>query len=220
MLPNLKFLIGGVVFGLLLFAVTGAGVTLPDSYTRVGAPPEIGRPMMQGMIAGEPAKAQLYAMAASRRKEELERLRVRVFIELASASVQREADLLKPSPIAKPTSGGILTEDFEAPTPRPSETTGAMPGTASFSVTVSPAETPSDARPGGLDGSQIATLPPTSGDSSLNEPVPGRMKVPLPPMRRTITNGIHRRALHHRRHRVARAPYDTLDQPILQSSLY
>src|SRR5215467_659015 len=77
MLPNLKFLIGGVVFGLLLFAVTGAGVTLPDSYTRVGAPPEIGRPMMQGMIAGEPAKAQLYAMAASRRNEELQRLRER-----------------------------------------------------------------------------------------------------------------------------------------------
>jgi len=218
MLPNLKFLIGGVVFGLLLFAVTGAGVTLPDSYTRVGAPPEIGRPMMQGMIAGEPAKAQLYAMAASRRKEELERLRVRVFIELASASVQREADLLKPSPIANPAWGGILTEDFEAPT-RHSETTGAMPGTTSLSVKVSPAD-PSDARPSGPEGSQIATLPPTSADSSLNEPVPGRMKIPLPPMRRTITNGIHRRALHHRRHRAAQAPYDTLDQPILQSSLY
>jgi len=63
MLPNLKILICGVVFGLLLFAATGAGVMLPDSHTRVGEMPEVGRPMMQRVMAEEPALAQFHLMS-------------------------------------------------------------------------------------------------------------------------------------------------------------
>jgi len=182
MLPNLKFLIGGVVFVLLLFAVTGASVTLPDSYTRVGSPPEIGRPMMQGMIAEEPAKAQFYATMVVRRNEELQRLRerdlFRDLVEVASAPMRTESNLQQRA----------LT-------------------------------CPAEKRPDDFDRTRTATALPTSADIGLNKPAPGLTKVPLPPARRAITNGIHRRAFHRRR-RIVETPYNTLDQPILQSSLY
>jgi len=55
MLPNFKSVIGGVLFFVLLFAVTGAGVVTPRTYTRIGAMPEIGRPLMQRVIADESA---------------------------------------------------------------------------------------------------------------------------------------------------------------------
>ena len=46
MLPNFKIVIGGILIFVLLFAVTGAGVVAPQIYTRVGAMPEIGRPLI------------------------------------------------------------------------------------------------------------------------------------------------------------------------------
>jgi hypothetical protein len=55
MLPNFKIVIGGILILVLLFAVTGAGVVAPQIYTRVGAMPEIGRPLMQRVIADESA---------------------------------------------------------------------------------------------------------------------------------------------------------------------
>lgn len=77
MLPNLKFLVCGILFCILLFAAAGAGVMLPDSRTRIGEMPEIGRPMMQRSMAEVPAQTQVqvYVMAAARRSDELERLR-------------------------------------------------------------------------------------------------------------------------------------------------
>jgi hypothetical protein len=69
MLPNFKIVIGGVLIFVLLFAVTGAGVVTPQIYTRVGAMPEIGRPMMQRVIGDEPALAQL--PSSTRRGDEL-----------------------------------------------------------------------------------------------------------------------------------------------------
>jgi hypothetical protein len=56
MLPNFKIVIGGVLIFVLLFAVTGAGVVTPQTYTRIGAMPEIGRPLMQRVIADESAQ--------------------------------------------------------------------------------------------------------------------------------------------------------------------
>jgi hypothetical protein len=55
MLPNFKIVIGGILVFVLLFAVTGAGVVAPQTYTRVGAMPEIGRPLMQRVIPDESA---------------------------------------------------------------------------------------------------------------------------------------------------------------------
>jgi hypothetical protein len=56
MLPNFKIVIGGVLIFVLLFAVTGAGIVTPQTYTRIGAMPEIGRPLMQRVIADESAQ--------------------------------------------------------------------------------------------------------------------------------------------------------------------
>jgi hypothetical protein len=67
MLPNFKIVIGGVVIFVLLFAVTGAGILTPQVYTRVGAMPEIGRPMMQRAIADKSAQFP----AVTRRADEL-----------------------------------------------------------------------------------------------------------------------------------------------------
>ena len=67
MLPNFKIVIGGIVIFVLLFAVTGAGVLTPEVYTRVGAMPEIGRPMMQHVMADESAQFP----ATARRADEL-----------------------------------------------------------------------------------------------------------------------------------------------------
>jgi len=63
MLPNLKFLICGILFCVLLFVMTGAGVMLPDSRTHIGEMPEIGRPMMQRVMAEEPALAQFHLVS-------------------------------------------------------------------------------------------------------------------------------------------------------------
>jgi hypothetical protein len=92
MLPDLRFLICGVLFCFLLFAVTGAGVRLPDARTRVGETPEIGRPMMQRSIAETPAPARFYMMAAARRTDELERLREQP-ASVEDASVPEKTEL-------------------------------------------------------------------------------------------------------------------------------
>jgi hypothetical protein len=211
MLPNLKILICGLVFGLLLFAVTGAGVKLPDSYTRVGEMPEIGRPMMQRMIAEEPAQARFHILTVVRRSEELERLRERASLEVASASMQMELGVLKLTVISDPISDGVLGEDLGPPPYPPAhagegkEGAGTMSGTASGSFKVLPAKMGSDVRPDDLDRARVAALPPNSVDRDLNEPAARLMKIPRPPSRRTATiNGIHRRVLH-RKHRVAHA---------------
>src|SRR5260370_39029877 len=93
MLPNLKFLVCGILFCVLLFAAAGAGVMLPDSRTHIGEMPEIGRPMMQRSMADVPAQAQVYMMTVARRSDELERLREPAAVETAPA--QQEPDFAK-----------------------------------------------------------------------------------------------------------------------------
>jgi hypothetical protein len=214
MLPNLKFLVCGVVFGLLLFAATGAGVMLPDSHTRVGEMPEIGRPMMRRVIAEEPALAQFYT---ARRCEELERLREPGSLVLASAPTRTKPGLVKPTVVANRSSDGVSAEDVEAPV---SQRTGArriMSKTASGSVPVPHPEIGSDVMRNELD--RIAALPP-SADGDLNAPPPRLIVVPLPHLRRFARiHNIHRR-MFHRKHRVAQAPYNTLGQVLsMQRSL-
>jgi hypothetical protein len=78
MLPNLKFLVCGILFCVLLFAAAGAGVTLPESRTHIGEMPEVGRPMLQQSMAEAPPRMQAYMMMVSRRSDETERLREQV----------------------------------------------------------------------------------------------------------------------------------------------
>jgi hypothetical protein len=238
MLPDFKFLICGVVFGLLLFAVTGVGVMLPDSYTRVGEMPEISRPMMQRMIAEEP---QFYIGRTERRNEELERLWKRTSLEIASASAEAEPDVLKPTVSANPMSDGFLVEDMvgrglsgkdlpgrdlpgkdlegkdlsgdlEAPASERTGATGIRTETALGSVEVRPGEMGDHVGWRDIGPAQVAALPPPSRDGDLNEPAPRLVKVPLPPSRRiAAANVLHRRVLH-RRYRAAQAPNGTIDQ--------
>jgi hypothetical protein len=207
MLPNLKFLFCGVVFGLLLFAVTGAGVMLPDSPSRVGEMPEIGRPMIQQAIAEEPAPAQFYAMTLVRRSEELERLRERASPEGASASAPKGPNLPKPTVTPNPGADGAFAEDVEAPIAR-RDRASIMSG-AVHGVQIAPAEARRDARPDDTDTAQIATSQRIFGHRNRGAFTSRLARVPIPPVRRSgRTLNIHRRAFH-RKHRVAQAHYGT-----------
>jgi hypothetical protein len=84
MLPNFKIVIGGVLIFVLLFAVTGAGVVTPQVYTRIGAMPEIGRPLMQRVMADESAQLS----TALRRGDEV---RQRELATLVAISVPQAA---------------------------------------------------------------------------------------------------------------------------------
>jgi hypothetical protein len=75
MLPNFTVVICGAVLTVLMLAVAGSGLIDPGTRTRIGAMPEIGRPMMQGMITEPAARGQFAALETSRRAEELMRLR-------------------------------------------------------------------------------------------------------------------------------------------------
>jgi hypothetical protein len=75
MLPNFTVVICGAVLTVLMLAVAGSGLIDPATRTRIGAMPEIGRPMMQGMITEPAARRQFAALEMSRRAEELMRLR-------------------------------------------------------------------------------------------------------------------------------------------------
>jgi hypothetical protein len=85
MLPNLKFLVCGILFCVLLFAAAGAGVTLPESRTHVGEIPEVGRPMLQQSMAEAPPRMQAYMMMVLRRGDETERLREQVSGAIAAS---------------------------------------------------------------------------------------------------------------------------------------
>ncbi len=174
MLPNLKFMICGILFCFLLFAVTGAGVMLPDSRTHVGETPEIGRPMMQRSIAEIPAQSQFYRMTVARRSDELEQLRERASVEIAATP---------PQPPAMPE---VRAE-------------GSPAGDVDQPVQVSAAEARSDDRPDEADPAQVAAVSsPTAED---RESAPRPVNVPLPPPRPAVFSGLHRqvRTFHHRR---------------------
>src|SRR6267154_4752171 len=75
MLPNFTVVICGAVLTVIMLAVTGSGLITPETRTRIGEMPEVGRPMMQRMIAEPVGQAQFAVLALSRRAEELGRLR-------------------------------------------------------------------------------------------------------------------------------------------------
>src|ERR1700683_564011 len=56
MLPSIKVLIGALLLCGLLFAMTGVGIIMPETHTRIGEMPAVGRPMMQRMITDEPVQ--------------------------------------------------------------------------------------------------------------------------------------------------------------------
>ena len=218
----------GVAFALLLFAITGAGILLPESYTRVGEVPEVGRPMMQRMIAVEPAQAQFQVLTAARRSEELDRLRERAALEVVPefAAAQPEptppqADLLKPAAVENLPPGDMpvavaAPPDLPPPDLQPSGAMGTAPAAASIQIRPAAAdadETPDAPLPAADAGPvQVAALPPASADVEPAAPWPDALKVPLPlPRPSARTNDVHRRAVH-RKPRVAQTPPETFGQ--------
>src|ERR1700733_7897159 len=105
MLPNFTVVICGAILTVIMLAVAGSGLIDPETRTRIGAMPEVGRPMMQRMIA-EPA-ARFAALEASRRAEELMRLR-----DLAPA-------VAAPAPATEPDESAQPGEEEGAPAPSP-----------------------------------------------------------------------------------------------------
>jgi hypothetical protein len=86
MLPNFTIVVCGAVLTVIMLAVTGSGLITPETRTRIGEMPEVGRPMMQRMITEEAGRTQFAVLDLSRRVEELGRLR----------------DLVAPAPAAGP----------------------------------------------------------------------------------------------------------------------
>jgi hypothetical protein len=93
--------------------VAGSGLIDPEARTRIGAMPEIGRPMMQRMITEPAAREQFAALETSRRAEELIRLR-----DLAPA-------VAEPAPSAE--HDDQATVESAAPAPQPPSDTSAAP---------------------------------------------------------------------------------------------
>src|ERR1700733_3451543 len=118
MLPNFTVVICGAILTVIMLAVAGSGLIDPETRTRIGAMPEVGRPMMQRMIA-EPT-ARFAALEASRRAEEVIRLR-----DLAPA-------IAVPAPAIEHDESAHPGEEAVAPAPQPPSPADAVAPTASM----------------------------------------------------------------------------------------
>jgi hypothetical protein len=216
MLPNLKFLICGILFCVLLFVVTGAGVMLPDSRTHIGEMPEIGRPMMQRSMADVPAQTQVYVMTA-RRNDELERLREPAPAQTEPDSAkadqpnpgQPNPDSPKPDLVATVTPDGPQTSNPAATANGAAGEDEAMSVPVPPAAATPPAEARSDDQPNeAVPLPQVVALAPASAEDS---PAIIRrfVNVPLPPPRPADLGGLpgHARIFHHRRRALPQ--YDT-----------
>jgi hypothetical protein len=118
MLPNFTVVICGAILTVVMLAVAGSGLIDPEARTRIGAMPEIGRPMMQRMITEPAARRQFAALETSRRAEELMRLR-----DLAPAGPA-------PAAVTERDDPAHSTLEAAAPEPHPSLPSGAAAAAA------------------------------------------------------------------------------------------
>ncbi len=232
MLPNFRIVICAVMLTVLLFAVTGTGVVMPETYTRIGEMPEIGRPMMQRMITDEPAQAQFFALTLARRTEEIGRLHGRTVLEVetARAEADPEPSLVKQAVIENPEPAAVMAAVAAAPPLQPSGAMGTVPGTVPTSATGGAEAQPvtATANPGGAsdaaplaanpepEAARVAALPPTAGAAPPEPSPPPHIKVPH--LRPTAKASAHRRTFH-RAHRFGRAQVTSFGpDPFGQSS--
>jgi hypothetical protein len=210
MLPNLKFLVCGILFCVLLFAATGAHVMLPDSRTHIGEMPEIGRPMMQRSMVELPGRAQDYMMAVARRSDELERLREPAPVEAAPEPPEPDLpnmgppkpDLAQPD-LPKP--GVVATVASEDAKPENPTMDGSPREGGAASVPSPPVPFVETRSEDGTDEAgppqQVAVM--TAG-AEESEPIPRFVNVPLPSPRPTAFNGLRRQGTYStRRPRLA-----------------
>jgi hypothetical protein len=188
MLPNFTVVICGAILTVVMLAVTGSGLITPETRTRIGEMPEVGRPMMQQMIAEPAGAAQFMALELSRRGEELARLR----------------DLVTPAPVGEPAAAVRSEEPVPAMaqeaapaaaqmTPRAAvEVQTPIPAIAEDPITPeSPAldlSSPPAAAPALLAATPAApaaplpaprkALPPAEGSHAAARPVPAEPRAP------------------------------------------
>jgi hypothetical protein len=103
MLPNFTIVICGAILTVMMLAVTGSGLITPETRTRIGEMPEIGRPMVQRMMPEQAGQAQFAALDLSRRAEEIGRLR----------------NLAPPAPVSEPATAVRDAEPVQEPAKEP-----------------------------------------------------------------------------------------------------
>jgi hypothetical protein len=215
MLPSLKIVIGAIVFAVLLFAVTGTGVVIPDTYTRIGEAPEIGRPMMQRMVTDEPGQAQFMALSLTRRAGELDRLRERTTFEIEAATLRavEEVETVKAAVIVDPEPEIAPAAIPAIPALQPS---GAMGTAISTDETDAPKPVAKPAEPPDAPPPAVEPTQPVAAPARIAAlPAPTEVKPPAPettpitqvkssPLRRIAkASAPHRRTFH--RARLARS---------------
>jgi hypothetical protein len=223
MLPSFRIVIGAVFLCAILFAMSGAGVVMPETRTRFGEVPEVGRPMMTRIIADEPAQAQFRRLNMARRAEQLEELRARTVLELAAqgapaadTAVVVAANVAAENPdhgaVAAPIAAGAIPNLGEPLALRPDGALGsALPGnpivTAMPAAPVAPAVVRDDDP---TVEAAVAELEP----AAPGEP-PTIGAVWLPRVRPIETSPAPRRAVHRVRHfghfRGARRRFGTFE---------
>jgi hypothetical protein len=152
MLPNFTVVICGAVLTVIMLAVTGSGLIAPETRTRIGEMPEVGRPMMQRMIAEQAGQAQFAVMDLSRRAEELGRLRdlVAPALVVAPPPAVREDDAPQgtalqgtaPQETVQEASGETTREASNAPEVAGDPDTPAAPAPPAIAAAPEPAMVP------------------------------------------------------------------------------
>jgi hypothetical protein len=207
MLPNFTVVICGAVLTVIMLAVTGSGLIAPETRTRIGEMPEVGRPMMQRMIAEQAGQAQFAVMDLSRRAEELGRLRdlVAPALVVAPAPAVREDDAPKetapqetapqetvPQETAQEATGETTREASNAPEAQGDPDTPAAPAPPAIAAAPEPAVVPAPVQapvalppaPQKEDGAKAAADPAAAGPrapadvDSMEAMIPGTQTAP------------------------------------------
>jgi hypothetical protein len=127
MLPNFTIVICGAVLTVMMLAVTGSGLITPETRTRIGEMPEVGRPMMQRMISEPAGQAQLAVLELSRRAEEIGRLRDLVTPALVSEPAPAVGDGEPAQPAKEPASAAVAADHPDEPFVAPTVAAAPMP---------------------------------------------------------------------------------------------
>jgi len=161
MLPNFTIVICGAVLTVIMLAVTGSGLITPETRTRIGAMPEVGRPMMQHLIAEPAGQARIAMLEVARRAEELGRLRdlPPSVPGTAVADDERPAELAAAQSPGEPAAPAIAAPAAPAvAAPAPVETPPAVP----VMVAAAPAVPPLPFPPAEDADRAVADAPPAS----------------------------------------------------------
>ena len=125
MLPNLNVVICGIVLSVIAFGATGNGIIMPQTYTRIGKPPAVSRPIrptMESIVADEPARAP-NAMTEEHRDQEPARLLPQAAVPVAEPVAasrdggQPSGEPVMPAEAAAVTAAGVASVAAAPPVP-------------------------------------------------------------------------------------------------------